>query len=166
MDAAFCPHMSHQALCARKRTLCTMITMDRIVRIDAYLYPVLPPETSVSAYLRDLDHWAAGLPKWLGLRMTDGLLRMRAMDTVLFNDHLNALLLRYGMHVTPIDDPDSEIAMGYSAEGLFDATEQAQVLRDRVAIAARATWSADPGPVHRYVHGVLHEADALQGVAA
>lgn len=83
------------------------------------------------------------------------------MDTVLFNDHLNALLLRYGMHVTPIGDPDSEIAMGYSAEGLFDATAQAQMLRDRVAVAARETWTTDPGPAHRYVHGVLQEADAV-----
>jgi hypothetical protein len=138
-----------------------MIDMDRIVRIDAYLYPALPPASAVSDYMSRIDVWAEGLPRWLRIRMTDGLVGMRAMDTVLFNDHLNALLRHYGMHVTPIGDPGSEIAMGYDDDGVFDATAQAKALRDRVAVAARATYHTDPSPVHRYVEEVLLEGDKV-----
>lgn len=137
--------------------------MDRL-RIDAYLYPACPPDTPAGMVLDSFSKgWADHLPPYAQNRLVDGLQAMAHMDIVLFNDHLNALLRRYGVLVTVVGDPQWEFALGYLEDGsMFDATVQARHLRDVVSVAAAATWHSDGAAVDGYVGSVMDEHRACE----
>lgn len=74
-------------------------------------------------------------------RLVSEMDRAQLVITARFNEHLNALLAQYGLHVTQVADPADQCAVRYGADyEMSDALDEALAMREWFLPAARHTW--------------------------
>ena len=117
------------------------------VRIDATLRPLDPPYSPVLEEV--VSDISSGVFDHLSPRRLEDLLSMvtRTNDLLVaeFNDHLNRMLVSYGMHVIPTTPDGDEVAVAmvgnHASPG---ALASAHDLRDMLYPAALATYTGLP----------------------